>query len=103
MCGSLFTASKGSVSRFEVSWVNGHTGNKGNKRADVLARTRGKKNDSWEGKSHVAGAHEISPDRNRKWKEWFREKTHFYKRQPRRKLKHMKGLTRADTIAVFHI
>ena len=77
--------------------------NKGNERVDTLARKGEKKNNPWEGKSHLTSTHEISEERNREWKKWFNEKEHYYKRQPRRKLKHLKGLTRADTIAVFCI
>ena len=87
----------------EVAWVKGHRGNKGNERADALARKGGPKFDPWEGKSHAARTHEISEERNRAWRKWFDEKEHFYKRKPKRKLKHLRGLTRADTIAVFRL
>ena len=87
----------------EVAWVKGHRGNKGNERADALARKGGPTVDPWEGKSHAARSHEISEERNEAWKKWFNEKEHFYKRKPRRKLKHLRGLTRADTIAVFRM
>ena len=86
----------------EVSWVKGHAGNKGNERADALARKGGDIRDPWEWKSHAASTHEISTARNVAWKKWFEEKQH-YKRKPRRKLKHLRGLTRADTIAVFRL
>ena len=87
----------------EVSWIKGHRGNKGNKRADALAKGGGAVCDPRKGKSHVARAHEISEQRNETWKKWFLEKEHFYKRKPRRKLKHLRGLTRADAIAIFRL
>ena len=96
MWEELCKATKNKGSQIEVSWVKGHAGNKGNERVDALARKGGKRNDQWEGKSLAASAHEISEERNRSWKKWFNEKEHYYKRQPRRKLKHLKGLTRAD-------
>ena len=95
------TGNKGS--EIEILWVKGHAGNRGNERVDAQARKGGEKNKSWEGKSHAASAHAISEERNRGWKKWFNEKEHYYKRQLRRKLKHSKGLTRADTSAVFRI
>ena len=103
MWEELCEATKDKGSEIDVSRVKGPAGNKGNKRADALARKGGAKNDPWEGKRHAASAHEISEERNREWKRWFNEKKHYYKRQPRRKLKHLKGLTRADTTAVFRI
>ena len=87
----------------EVAWIKGHRGNRGNERADILAKKGGPINDPWKGKSHAARTHEISEERNKKWKKWFDEKEHYYKRRPRRKLKHLRGLTRADTIAVFRL
>ena len=87
----------------EVSWIKGHRGNKGNERADALAKGGGTICDPWKGKSHAARAHEISEKRNEAWKKWFLEKEHFYKRRPRRKLKHLRGLTRADTIVIFRL
>ena len=99
----LCEATKEKGSEIEISWVKGHAGNKGNERADALARKGGEKNDPWEGKSHAASAHEISEERNREWKKWFNEKEHYYKRQPRRKLKHLRGLSREDATAVFRI
>ena len=103
MWESLCEATKEKGSEIEISWVKGHAGNKGNERADALARRGEEKIDPWEGKSHAASAHEISEGRNRKWKEWFSEKEHYYKRQPRRKLRHLRGLSREDTVAVFRI
>ena len=87
----------------EITWIKGHRGNKGNERADALAKKGGPMNDPWIGKSHTMRAHKISETRNKEWKEWFDEKDHFYQRRPRRKLKHLRGLTRADTIAVFRL
>ena len=87
----------------EIAWVKGHRGNKGNERADALAKKGGPMDDPWKGKSHAARTHEISEKRNETWRKWFDEKEHYYKRRPRRKLKHLRGLTRADTIAVFRI
>ena len=103
MWDSLCEATREKGSEIKISWVKGHTGNKGNERADALARKGGKKDDPWEGKSHAASAHEISERRSREWKKWFNEKKHYYKRQPRRKLRHLKGLLREDTSAVFRI
>ena len=65
---SLREATKEKGSEIEILWVKGHAGNKGNERADALARKGGEKIGLWEGKSHAASAHEISEDRNRKWK-----------------------------------
>ena len=87
----------------EVAWIKGHRGNRGNERADILAKKGGPINDPWRGKSHAARTHEISEKRNESWKKWFNEKEHYYRRRPRRKLKHLRGLTRADTIAVFRL
>ena len=53
--------------------------------------THGKERATW--KAHT----------NREWKKWFGEKEHYYKRQLRRKLRHLKGLSREDTAAVFRI
>ena len=103
MWESLCEATKENGSEIEISWVKGQAGNKGNERANALARKGGEKIDPWEGKSHEASTHEISEKRNREWKKWFGEKEHYYKRQPRRKLRHLKGLSREDTAAVFYI
>ena len=103
MWEELCEARKNKGTEIEISWVKGLAGNKGNERADALARKGGAKIDPWEGKSYAASAHEISEGRNREWKEWFNEKEYYYKRQPRRKLKHLKGLTRADATAMFRI
>ena len=103
MWEELCEATKDKGTEIEISWVKGHAGNKGNERADALARKGGEKIDPWEGKSHAASAHEISEERIKAWKNWFNEKEHYHKRQPRRKLKHLKGLTRADVTAVFRI
>ena len=103
MWDKLCEATREKGSEIEISLLKGHAGNKGNERADALARKGGPRNNPWEGKSHAASAHDISKKRNRDWKKWFNEKEHYYKRQPRRKLKHLKGHTREDTSAVFRI
>ena len=82
----LCEVTEGRKGRITISWIKGHAGNKGNERADALARKGGEVRDPWEGKSHAASAHEISEARNEEWKKWFGEKEHFYKRRPRRKL-----------------
>ena len=99
----LCEATEGGKNGVKVSWIKGHTGNKGNERADALARKGGEIRNPWKGKSHAASAHEISEARNAEWIKWFREKEHFYKRKPRRKLKHLRGLTRSDAITIFRI
>lgn len=87
----------------EILWIKGHRGNKGNERADALAKKGGAVCDPWEGTSHAARAHKISEARNENWKKWFGEKVHYYKRRLRRKLKYLRGLTRAVTIAIFRL
>ena len=99
----LCEATEERKNRVTVSWIKGHAGNKGNEKADALARKGGEIRDPWKGKSHAASAHEISEARNAEWMKWFREREHFYKRKPRRKLKHQRGLTRSDTIMIFRI
>ena len=76
MWESLCEATKEKGSEIEISWVKGHAGNKGNERANALARKGGEENDLWEGKSHAASGHKISKERNREWKKWFNKKEH---------------------------
>ena len=73
MWEELCAATEGKGSEIEVSWVKGHARNKGNERADALARKGGNQNDPWKGKSHAASAHEISEERIREWSKWFNE------------------------------
>ena len=87
------------------TWVKGHAGNKGNIRADTLAKTATLVTHSnlAPGPSYSYLDLTIRIQLLAEWKEWFRSKPHHYVREPTNSQHHHKGLTRLDSIVLFKL
>ena len=87
------------------TWVRGHAGNKGNTRADLLAKTATSviRHDHAPGPSYSYLNLHIRTLLLTEWKEWFQSKPHQYTREPTISRGHHKGHTRLDSIALFKL
>lgn len=92
---------------FFLHWVKGHSHNKGNDRADKLAKTATDTKDPRPGQSFSHEAENLSTARNKEWQEWFDLKTHHYHLLPgakcTRRLKRHRNMSRLDSITLFKL
>ena len=103
LTSEIHTLLKNSTQTIRPTWIKGHSGNKGNDRADTLAKTATDLTPQYDGPSYSHLNLTISTRCTTEWNEWFNRTEHYYKRRPSRRLSHHQHHTRLDSIALFKL
>ena len=85
------------------TWVKGHSGNLGNTRADLLARTATVTSDNHPGPSYSHLNLTIRTQYSTEWSQWFMTTPHHYTRKPTHSRRHHRHHTRLDSIILFKL
>ena len=85
------------------TWVKGHSGNLGNTRADLLARTATVTSDNHPGPSYSHLNLTIRTQYSTEWAQWFTTTPHYYTRKPTHSRRHHRHHTRLDSVVLFKL
>ena len=99
----IHTLLRNSNQTIRLTWIKGHSGNKGNDRADTLAKTATDLTAHYDAPSYSHLNLTISTQSTTEWNNWFNQTEHYYKRKPSRRLTHHQHHTRLDSIALFKL
>ena len=86
-----------------ATWIKGHSGHPGNELVDTLAKSATTTADSFPGSSHSYLALHLTTATSTEWLAWFNRVPHFYRRPPRRSIKHHRTLTRMESSVLFRL
>ena len=103
LASDVHTLLQNSTQIVRPTWIKGHSGNIGNDRADILAKSATDPTSQYDGPSYSHLNLTISTQNTAEWNKWFDKAEHYYKRRPSRRLTHLQHHTRLDTIALFKL